>query len=268
MGRVVSIANWGKQTFRSLEMWNRTRIALAMVGVLGLFTSAAQAAFVLVSDLDTVDNWSPSVNGAIPTGSDLAHRFIGSGADNLHFPTAIADSSVGTVFFELYTTGVDLNQLLRFDTAASVGGDFNNSAVYIAPRAADGVVSVSTGTGGGNATETTSGAVNWKLNDWNPFWVVLDLNDSAGFPGTYQIWVGDSNGPADFTGLFRDNVDSFGAIEYLKFKGFSGGELDIDNVYVDTTGFNLASPIPEPAGITVLGVVLGMAARRRKRTAR
>ena len=121
------------------------------------------------------------------------------------------------------------------------------------------------------------GAGTFADQTWYNVWMVI--NNSA---NTYQLWVDQGNfgsptlalthvldpngGAGDFDFGFRNGAatNALGTLVMGMGGATVSGTLMVDDVYVDTAGANLTSPVPEPAtgAFLILGSAAGLLRRR------
>lgn len=226
-------------------------------------TSLSSASFALVEnfnsltlgDIDGQDGWTAPDNNytvtntapatvsnqAMSNGTGVAYKDFSSigttGQGTLYFEMYLNDIAAGQSFGVTYGTGVDP---LDYATQMSL----NTSGVF---RIRD-----------GGTTYDADNSVTLEADEWYQFWMPVDNQNNTwslyvqggAIASQTQVTANGGNG----TFGFRTSPDSV-INRFLLSRGGTGtGTAVIDNVYVDSSGVNLASPIPEPAHSALVGM--------------
>ncbi len=266
---------------------------IALVSLLAT-TQAASAAFVLVDNFD--GDTLGAVNGqtsAVGTawtgnvGADPTVATFGSGkavqwtAANMRSrldmgaAQGVATSTTGTLFmqFQIDDTGSqsptlsfgisDLSNAFNFNSASTVRG----AQLYISGGGPNYSLSDRSGAGYTGTIIANNTIVASTLYS---VWFVL--NNTA---GTYDVYIQGGSGAYATQTALATNVafatdSAVGTLRYFAARsgGASAGQdpFWIDNIYVDVSGQNLGSPVPEPSTYAAgLGVVALLAAALRRR---
>lgn len=234
----------------------------------------ARAAFALVDDYEgytagsngTAAGWTQGFPGggsngttsaintsALATGQGAIFTYGGSGGqiNYLTVPTIAAEGTTGTLFFQAAwaSTGSDV----LFATGRSGAGAYGDLATLFRVPS-DLILEVHNSGAYANTSTTVANSTIYN------FWVVI--NNTA---NTWDLHY--STGTASPTliqsGITFRNTTA-GAINTLYIGTNSGSAPVIDNIFVDSTGSNLANPVPEPSAL-LLGAVGAAAVFRRRR---
>ncbi|OPZ24110.1 MAG: hypothetical protein BWZ02_02956 [Lentisphaerae bacterium ADurb.BinA184] len=244
--------------------WQRLARAAAGVAAGGLVALApAQGAWVLQDDHEGVPRWSHSTIVVDPADS-TNHAFVTSGAsghaESLPLTTAVADGTQATLFARFYVA-TDSSPNLAFAIGTEACTGYGTASFCVMPGAPPGLRGV------GQAGETGGSDASWVRDAWVPFWITID--NAA---HTFNVHVGAnpaSPNQADPVAVFASDLAMralyLGDITRMAIEGWSSGPIHIDDIYLDTTGFNLTNPlIPEPATLA-LGLAGGALLMRRRR---
>ena len=238
--------------------------------------NAADGAFVLQEDFASVADWSNDSGTALSTTPDPsdAGNTVGTdgsigGSRNSRSITGIADETIGTIF-------------LRFQipTPASGAPDFG---FEFGESAANNTQPISIFASGPSPQILTNPFLNPEGNlafdTWYNMWIVVDNIDGDASADTYTVYLGGGAFGAQSLIVTEDFSNTAGngslvvnsAIDTVQFREFSRSLL-IDDLYVDTAGENLASPlaalmIPEPSSLVLCALALIPALRRRRHIA-
>jgi len=234
--------------------------AIHTVAALALTALSSQAAFVLVDDMESGNNWAS--NGTAPTGGVVAdpagggnnvYSIVGQADQNadasdawLSLGTGIANNTTGTLFFRVRVAddAGDFNWVFGSSDVADPGtwGDYEGYGVMDSVNNTVGN-EVAVRNGGSFTTFTSASA-----DTWYNVWLVLDNTSDI---TTMYFGTGDSGTAATQSGTFRNGTTAsldrlFVRNNVLDSTGY------IDDVYLDTSGANLANPIPEPSSLALL----------------
>ena len=276
---------------------NRSLLGLAAALVVGgIFAAPASAAFVLKENFEDVAidanlgdaNAGESFTLVIQSGQTPTATVVASPWDSVNRAARVSNpgatlamplgaesipqGSSGTLFYQFYRTGlVNMSSGLS-DVAAIADHNFGNfesqlniNSATLNPQP----IRVR------SAGAFLAGGVNMEVSELYNVWHYID--NMADTSEVYVQKVGTDPAPVQlFNGAttaftFRNGVASNDLVQFLFMAG-TGSATDaahttifFDNVYVDTTGKNIANPVPEPASLAILGIGAAFLAGRRRR---
>ena len=111
--------------------------------------------------------------------------------------------------------------------------------------------------------------VAYQTDTWYNVWLDLSTKGS-GFYNAYIQAEGEATrtqitGDPDNDFDYRDdNADTLDFLNIWSYGGSGTGEVLLDDLYFDNSGFNAANPIPEPASLVLLGLGGSLALGRRR----
>lgn len=255
---------------------------IAILGMVSLPLQTAFGAFVLVDNFDTLNTaslgtqngWTTSASGTGNTFNVIANPLSGGTGKLLEMKKSTASSSIyayknftspianantaTTVFFRMYSASAGMNIVAgAAETPSTAFSDYATIA-----RLASASLDV-------YSTSYQSVDSTVALGQWYDIWMVL--NNSA---DTYQMYYSE-NGGAQTLATTVGSLSTFtmrnGGAEAINAFMVATSQIAtattsyIDDIYIDTTGSNLISPVPEPSAALLGG--LGMLALLRRRRA-
>ena len=243
----------------------------------------AFGAFVLVDNFDTLttaslgtqNGWTTSAAGTGNTFNVIANPLSGGTGKLLEMKKSTAASSIyayknfaspianistaSTVFFRMYSASTVMNIVAgATETPSAAFGDYATIA-----RLTSANLDV-------YSTSYQSVDSTVALGQWYDIWMVL--NNSA---DTYQMYYSENGGAQTLATAGSPSLNTFtmrngGAQAINAFmvatSQMTGGATTsyIDDIYIDTTGSNLISPVPEPSAALIGGLGILTLLRRRR----
>jgi hypothetical protein len=269
-------------------------IAAALV-VGGIFAAPASAAFVLKENFEDVAlnanladaNEGESFTLAVQSGQTPSATVVASPWDalshaalianpgaSLQMPLggeSIAQGTIGTLFYQIYRTGlVNMSSGLS-DVADITSHNFGNfeSQLNINAMTSPQPIRVR------GAGSFLPGGVDMQEAELYNVWHYID--NTADTSEVYVQQVGVDPAPVQLVNgdttafAFRNAAAPNDIVQFLFMTGAANTtdaghtSVYLDNIYVDTTGKNIANPVPEPASLAVLGIGAAFLAARRRR---
>lgn len=228
-----------------------------MIGLLNaaMFGTNAQGQWTLVDDMEGVNNWT-NLQGTTGLAADpvdptnTAFQAIGNspaslmGQAFLPMP-AIADGTVGTVFFRVYTesNGSLFDLVVGSSDQANPSAGFNDFDGY--GRFNDGNADVRNASVTGNFSEVGPAS----SGTWYNVWLVQN-NNLPGSNDTTDFYY-NTSGPANtastpfFKGAVFRNGEATDLVSLMVRNNEFNSSVNayIDDVYIDTSGENLNNPL-------------------------
>jgi len=265
---------------------NRKLLPLLTAGAFAAATS--HAALVLVEDFDggtvgnalgTADNgntWQTGASAGNATyqndpagGSNVVGAFDGTDGLPLEKYLDIADianNTNGTLFYRFYApTGAGTDAFNHAFGLSDVATPNSFGSFETTQQVAGTTPDLTARNGGGydDVGDVTK-------DTWYNLWMVVDNTAD-----TYDMYVNTGTGGALAGDLvandaaFRNGTSSALTTIFFRTGATITTGLDVyyDDIYIDTTGVNLANPIPEPSTYALLAglATLGLVAWRRRR---
>ncbi len=239
----------------------------------------ANAAFTLIDDFESgTDSWTVGTGAnfsvtADPTNGTNSVLSFDHANDNGAFATLSLDSSTtlnggtGTLFLRAYMVSNDADTVFGLGDQGPSGNSLDWGAYESAVRFGfEGSSDLDVRDGGTYTTATGD----TKLGHWYNLWFVID--DSNNQTDFYIQSDTDSDFSSQ-TVVYTDAAFRNGGSNPLnrlliKAGNAAGGAILFDEIHIDTSGVNLASPIPEASTFALLAGWLSLAStllRRRRR---
>ena len=268
---------------------------IAILGMASLPLQTAFGAFVLVDNFDalntaslgTQNGWTSSVSGANNSLNVIANPLSGGTGKLLemkksttagsiysykNFASPIANiSTASTVFFRMYSASTVMNIVAgATETPSAAFGDYATIARLNSTTGLD----VYNGNTLGNPAASNGGYLTADVTPlsakWYDIWLVI--NNSA---DTYQMYYSEDGGAQTLATAGSPSLNTFtmrnGGVQAINAfmvatSQMTGGATTsyIDDIYIDTTGSNLISPVPEPSAALIGGLGMLTLLRRRR----
>jgi hypothetical protein len=251
----------------------------ACLGLAAALTVPTHAAFVLEENFEDVSDWSNSVDlESIDTGAPAGSI----GAVGLWSPDGDSDNTIralssGNTLAEDGTTGTIFVRFLYNDTddkATHIAFQNGTGSTFFAGLAGYGVVDltdpaeldVRDGGSFGSSTPLVS-------DTWYNLWFVV-TNGNTGATKSYDTYLTTGTDSATVANRIADDFafrDSGGgainAFSLLIGNSGVGGDVFVDELWIDAGAENLNNPIPEPASLALLGSGMALMLKRRRKSA-
>jgi len=271
----------------TITMKIRSLIAIPLVAMLGI---NAQAAFVLVDDMEGANNWSAfdGTPGTIVTDpADSGNNVFSLGftthvnqSDSyLSLGAGIAHGTTGTLFFRVRaaanTADGEFDWVFGSTTTANPGATGTSGAGANAWDQYDGYGAMNNKESNGDVDNPMTVRDGTGFNFFGPaaadawynVWLVLD-NDTKVTTMYYNTgFATPATDPSTVsaTGAFRTPSNDDLINLWVRNNSGDGAIGYIDDVWLDTTGANLANPVPEPSISLLVGLFAALSLLRRRR---
>lgn len=276
--------------------------SIAILGMLSPLLQTAFGAFVLVEDFNarTIGAISGQ-NGWTTVGSGTAGALkadesfnvianpLSGGTGQLleikkgtvagsmfafkNFASSIANTSTATtVYFRMYSVSATLN--IAAGTAETPSAAFADFATVARLSSASGFgLDAYNGNAAGSAAASNGGYLTVDTTPLSGKWydIWMDVNNST---DTWQMYFSEDGGTRTLAAAGSPSIDTFtlrnggaqaiNAFMVATSQVASATTSYIDDIYIDTTGFNATNPVPEPSAALIGGLGMLTLLRRRR----
>ena len=274
---------------------------IAILGMASLPLQTAFGAFVLVEDFNArtigaingQNGWTAvgsGTGGALKADEsfNVIDNPLAGGSDQLleikkgtvagsmfaykNFASSIANTSTATtVYFRMYSVSATLN--IAAGTAETPSAAFGDFATVGRLSSTTGLDVYNGNAAGGAAAAPYAGYLTVDTTPlqgkWYDIW--MDVNNSA---DTWQMYYSEDGGTRTLAAAGSPSISTFtlrnggaqaiNAFMVATSQVASATTSYIDDIYIDTTGFNAISPVPEPSAVLIGGLGMLTLLRRRR----